>query len=176
MLGSQLQTEHSYILEHGKWKVYELVLTIDKLAWIWNEMNKHRSLFSDLTRGKPDILYNVLSQQDTLWLDIREGEATVGIIYWTGMAKMVDADLHVIFFDMKLSEKVPLCQEIGKWFFQTCPEFYRMTATLPSIYGATIRLAKKIGFKQEGKKRKSQMFGGKLVDEYIFGLTIEDMK
>lgn len=173
---SQLRAETGGVLEFKKWQVFELVLTVDKLKWIWDEMNRYRSLFSDLTRGNPEIFYDLISQKDTLWLEVREEDKMVGIIYWTSMAKMIDADIHVIFFDRKLTEKAELCREIGKWFFETCPEFNRVTATLPEIYYATIRLARKIGMKEEGRKRQSQMLGGKLVDEFIFGLTVEDLK
>jgi RimJ/RimL family protein N-acetyltransferase len=45
-----------------------------------------------------------------------------------------------------------------------------MTATIPAIYHTTVRLLKRMGFKEEGRKRQSLLMYGNKVDEMIFGL------
>jgi hypothetical protein len=136
-----------------------------------------------LTRGDAGNFYDLINTPGSLWLEILEVSKpgpdmvkteTVGIIYWTGLQNVIDADIHLIFFDRKLADKTELCKQIGVWFFKEFPGCIRITATLPEIYHGTIRLAERLGFKWEGTKRKSQLMGGKYVNEVILGLLFEE--
>ena len=176
VLSSQRGIEDNCILEWDRWRVVELVLTLEKTKWLWDEMSHYRTLFSDFTRGDAGNFYDLVNAPGSLWLEILEGHKTVGLIYWTGLQNVIDADIHLIFFDRKPAEKVGLCKQIGHWFFKEFPGCVRVTATLPVIYHATIRLAERIGFRWEGCKRKSQLMGGKYVDEVIMGLLYEELK
>lgn len=150
-------------------------MTLDKIKWLWEEMNRYRTLFNDLTRGSADNFYTVMTLPDSFWLDVLdEQDRLVGMIYWTDLAQMIDANVHLMFFDRKPAEKLELCKAVAKWFFDYFPQCNRMTATLPEIYHATIRLAEHIGFRREGRKRKSQLMGGHYVDEIILGLLASE--
>ena len=163
------------LVEDGQWKAHEMVMTPEKTAWLWNEMKKYRTLFSDFTRGDIQNFTDLIMLKDSFWIEVLDSsERTIGIIYWTGMNRIIDADVHLMFFDRRPAEKVNLCKLVAKWFFDNNPQYNRMTATLPVIYHATIRLAGKIGFRREGKKRESQMMGTKMVDELIFGLLAKE--
>ena len=190
MLSSERGTEASCILEFDRWRVVEMQLTPEKLKWLWEEMNRYRTLFSDLTRGDVENFYDLITSPNSLWLEIYENGylpggnnsdinpywgKMIGIAYWTGMQNLMDADAHLIFFDRKPAEKADLCREIIRWFFDRNPEIHRMSATLPHIYHATIRLAKKIGFRIEGRKRQSQLMGGRRVDEVMLGLLASEV-
>lgn len=182
MLSSECSIEANCVLEFERWRVVEMQLTPEKLKWLWEEMNRYRTLFSDLTRGDVSNFYDLITSPNSLWLEIYEDLAPVslqhkmiGIAYWTGMQNLMDADAHLIFFDRKPAEKADLCREIIRWFFKHNPEFHRMSATLPHIYHATIRLAKKIGFKIEGRRRQSQLMGGRRIDEVMLGLLASEV-
>lgn len=175
VLSSQRGAAPACVLAWDRWKVVELALTLEKTKWLWDEMSRYRTLFSDFTRGDAGNFYDVVNTPGSLWLEILDAGKTVGIIYWTGLLNVVDADIHLIFFDRKPAEKVELCKQIGRWFFKEFPGCVRVTATLPIIYHATIRLAERIGFKWEGCKRRSQLMGGKYVDEVILGLLYEEL-
>jgi RimJ/RimL family protein N-acetyltransferase len=164
------------LVELGQWRVVELVLDAEKAMWLWQEMNKYRTLFSDLTRGDTDNFSALISLTDSYWLEVlNEQDETIGIVYWTNMANAIDPDVHIMFFDRKPVEKTELCKEIARWFFLNNPQAHRMSATLPVIYRATIRLAERIGFKFEGQRRESILIGGKLVDEKLFGLLAKEI-
>lgn len=164
------------LVRSGKWKAYELELTLDKLNWLWREMRQYRSLFNDLTRGDWNNFCAVMLSPDSFWLEVVDPtEEVVGLIYWTNLSQVIDAEAHVVFFDRKPAEKVELCKEAAKYFFLHNAQCHRMTATLPVIYHASIRLARKIGFRQEGVKRKSQLMGNQYVDEVIFGLLVSEI-
>src|SRR4051812_46261694 len=98
----------------------EMQLTPEKMKWLWEEMNRYRTLFSDLTRGDVENFYDLMTSATSLWLEIYENvyldgmqqTKFVGIAYWTGMNNLLDADAHLIFFDRKPAEKAELCKEI----------------------------------------------------------------
>jgi RimJ/RimL family protein N-acetyltransferase len=164
------QSDNLLIAEFGNWKVRELQFTHDKIAWLWSEMNKYRSLFSDLTRGSHVNFSNMIIQPDTLWFEVvDEQDNWVGLLYVMHMSRVIDCEVHILFFDRKPAEKVHLCKQVVQWVFEHYP-LRRMTATIPHIYYRTIKLAKSIGFKEEGRKRESQLMGNKWVDEVILGI------
>lgn len=184
------------LVESGKWKAHEMVMTLPKVEWLWEQMKRYRTLFNDLTRGDLENFTAIITSNDSFWIEVmNEKQECVGIVYWTGLNRIIDADVHymffdwrwvtprkvteadvhLMFFDRRPAEKVELCKEIAKWFFRENPQVNRMTATLPEIYHATIRLARRIGFKHEGKKRQSQIMGGKFVDEFVLGLLAEEI-
>lgn len=164
------------LLEVGSWKVHELILTYEKVGWIWTEMQNYRSLFSDLTRGDVNNFWNLISMPDSYWVEISGAdENLVGIVYVTNIQQILDADVHLIFFDRRPAEKTELCKKIAAFLFDKF-HFHRMTATVPVIYYATVRLAQKIGFQMEGKKRQSQLMGNRWVDEVILGLLYNEVE
>lgn len=168
--------ESRVVVSYEGWQVRNMVMTLEKIKWLWDEMNHYRSLFSDLTKGSADNFYNVIMQPDSFWLEVVDAnELLIGVIYWTGMGQVIDCDVHIVFFDRKPTEKIPLCKEVAKWFFAEFPQFHRMSATLPEFYHATIRIARRIGFRLEGRKRQSQLMGGRYVDELVLGLLASEV-
>lgn len=158
------------IAKYHKWTVSDLELTPEKLLFIWEKFNHTKALFSDLTLGDVAVFRDVLLSRDTLWFEVKDdADQLVGLMYLTNTQWVIDAEVHIVFFDRKLAEKAPLCLETIQWVFRNFP-FRRLTAVIPSIYFVTIRLAKKIGFKEEGIKRESQLIGNKWVDETILGI------
>lgn len=158
------------IAEFDHWTVQEMIFSPEKIAWLWTEMNKYKSLFSDLTKGDLSNFTTMLSQRDSLWFEALDEEGNiVGIMYILQMYQVIDCEVHILFLDRKPAEKVLLCRQVVQWVFERYP-FRRMTATIPSIYYRTIKLAKNIGFKEEGRKRESQLLGNKWVDEVILGI------
>lgn len=164
------------LVEHGQWRAVEMHMTPDKIEWLWHGMTKYRTLFSDFTRGDIQNFYNLISLRDSFWIEVLDqNDKIIGVIYWTSMSQVIDADVHLIFFDRKPAEKLVLCKKVATWFFENNPQCNRMTATLPIIYSASVRLAQRIGFKREGRKRQSIMMRGKMEDELILGLLNKEI-
>lgn len=164
------------LVEFDRWRAIELELTLDKLKWLWDTMQTYRSLFSDLTRGSVENFYAVMTLKDSFWMEIQDMEGRmIGLIYWTGLMQLVDCEVHMMFFDHRPAEKKAFCREVAKWFFTNFPQYNRMTATLPETYRATIRLALKVGFKWEGRKRQSQLMLGRRIDEVILGILASEV-
>lgn len=144
-------------------------MTPEKTVWLWEEMQKYRTLFSDLTRGKYDNFAALVTDTNSIWFEIIEEDQTVGIVYFMSMNRVVDCEAHIIFFDRKLDSRVELCKAITKWMFDNFP-LNRISAIVPEIYFYTVRLAKRIGFQKEGVKRQALLMQNRWIDQIMMGL------
>lgn len=175
MLFSEL-SNHSVrtIVVHDKWTVRDLVMTREVVQWIWAEANKHKSMFSTLTVGNVDNFYALLVDPNSVWFEVlSESEERIGIIYFMDMHRVIDCTAHVAFFDLMPLEKAQLCKQVARWMFTNFP-LARITAELPHPHHRAISLAKRIGFKIEGRRRNAILLTEKLADEVILGLTREE--
>lgn len=146
-----------------------MIMTPQKVEWLWREMQKYRTLFSDLTRGDVSNFAALVIDANSLWFEVVHDNVIIGVVYFTELERVIDCETHCIFFDRRTMDKIELCRKIIKFMFRRFP-LNRITATIPSPYYLTLRLAKKLGFQQEGIKRQSQLMGNNWVDEVIFGL------
>jgi hypothetical protein len=158
-----------------RWEVRNMVLTPEKLRGLWVKFQGYKTLFSDMTRNDPANFIRALIAPNILWYEVWEGEQIVGMIWIADLEQVIDATVHMAFFDRQPAEKVGVCKEFAKYLFATLP-VQRLTITPPEIYHATIRLAEKLGFRREGCKRQAVLLGGKYVNQLIFGLTRDDME
>ena len=148
----------------------------EKVAWLWSEMTKYRTLFNDYTRGSYENFVNLITLPDSYWMEVIDIPTgiPVGIMYLTNLARVIDADVHLIFFDRKLADKVDICREALRHVAAKFP-LHKFTAVIPEIYHATIRLAVKLGFKRVGLFRESQYIGGKGVNEVALDLLVREV-
>lgn len=176
LLSSERSTEVSNILiTSGPWRVRELELSPGKAESLWEELKKYRTLFSDFTRNHRELFFNLLQDPFSFWLEVlAEDDSTLGIMYVTGLDQLTDASLHLMFFDRKPTEKSELVKEMIELIFERFPSLNRLSASLPDIYHATIRLAKRSGMVEEGIRRKSTLIGGQLRDEIMLGILAEE--
>lgn len=165
------EIEHSHpLFMVDKWAVREMELTPEKVKALWNMLQKYKTLFSDLTRQDLNNFVQVISAPHTMWFEIVEYDAVVGIVWFGDLYQVVDCAAHMVFFDRQPAEKLEVCKTLMKWMFDNFP-LHRMTVTPPVIYHATIRLLERLGFKEEGCKREAVLIGGKWNDQMIFGIT-----
>ena len=158
------------VLRVGQYRVRYLTFTRPELLQLWQQIQRYRTLFSDLTRGDFGNFMQFVTSKDTFWLEVLDGRERVGIVALEGVGKLIDAEAHVLFLDSELSKKVPVCKAIVVWLFDHFP-FHRLTVQVPEKYFATLRLVREIGFKQEGRKRQATLVNGRWLDNYMFGLT-----
>lgn len=176
MFRSQRRVDPDSVLIHlDPYDVVEMKFDYDTAKWLWVEMNKYRTLWNDFTRGDFHTWYSTISARDSFWLEVLKDGEPVGVMYWTGISQIVDCQLHGMFFDRNLTSKTEICRQIVVWFFQHFPECHRMTATIPAIYHASVRLIKRMGFKEEGRKRESVLMYGNRIDEMVFGLLASEV-
>lgn len=162
-------TQINELFTIDRWTVREVVLTTEKVDALWKMLQKYKTLFSDLTRGKAEDFVQTITDSNSLWFEVVEYDVIVGVIYFNEMSKVVDCSGHMVFFDRSPSEKVDVCKEMARWMFANFP-LHRITVSPPTLYHATVRLLEKIGFKREGTLRQSVLIGGKWNDQAVYGL------
>ncbi len=164
----------SVLISHGPWQVSALQLTPDKVQWLWNHVKNYRTLFSDVIQDKAQAFSNMLESLDTYWLEVHEDDKLVGLIYLSEISQVVDANIHILFFDHKMHDKGLLMKEIFEHLFKEFPALNRISAAIPDIYFATKRLALNSGMRKEGVKRSSLLIGGRWQDEVLFGILASE--
>lgn len=158
------------IVISGKWSVRHLSVTPDKISLIWDMMQKHRTLFSDLTRDDRVNFVNAILSPDSMWYEVHEYDSIVGLIWFEGLHNVIDYTVHLVFFDRRPSEKLELCRKMIYWIFDNTA-INRITVTPPAIYKRTIKLLVQLGFTYEGKRREALLMGGNWIDQLIYGIT-----
>lgn len=157
-------------LTSSKWEVSDMTLNHEKILALWKLLQRHRTLFSDLTWCDVDNFVRSLMSSNTIWLEVREAGTVVGVIWFDELHTVTDAIAHLVFFDRMPTEKVDLCKAVIRWMFERFP-LHRLTVTPPAIYFMTVKLLKRLGFTQEGRKREAVLIGGEWRDQLIFGIT-----
>lgn len=165
------------IVETSRWGVYEMVFTPDRIAWLGEQLQRYPSLTTDPTKQDPDNLYRSVTSRQAYWTEVWDNETNrpAGVLYMTDIQPGVEATVHPVFFDRKLSEKAEICIAALQWAKRQFM-LHRFKAELPEIYFATVRLAKRIGFTLEGTRREVYLIEGRWVDELVFGLLTSEMK
>lgn len=159
------------VAEDGVWRLREMVLTWEKIGILWETMKRHNTLFSDITRDDSANFVEALTTPNTLWMEVWKGdEEIVGVLWVTDLYVTIDANVHCVYFDRAPAEKDGITWEAVKWFFRNFPA-QRLTAPVPALYHATIRMLKRIGFTEEGRKRNAILISGKWSDQLLFGIT-----
>lgn len=169
------------ILQHGPFVAHEMIFTPDRIREFWARIQRFPTLFTDTTRGKPENLWTIVSRIDSTWVEVWEyrsdgsGVDWVGVLYLTDIQPGIDASVHVIFFDFKSMRKYDgLCLAMLRWAKKRFV-LHRYTACVPTIYFETRSMLKRLGFKQEGRKREAMLMDGKWMHEDIFGLLTKEL-
>ena len=175
MLSTERQPEVGNLLvDFDGWQVHEMLLTPAKVEVLWQMFKRFPTLFSDLTAGDKDNFVAMLSQPHTFWMEVYEDDKMIGLLYLMHLDQVIDADVHILFFDRQTNNKIALCREVLRWVFKRF-RMHRVSSSVPDIYYATIRLAEKVGMKREGVRRESILLGGKWCDEIQFGLLATEL-
>jgi RimJ/RimL family protein N-acetyltransferase len=67
------------------------------------------------------------------------------------------------------------CLAALKWIYDNAPKYVKITALIPVIHKNVKLFAKRIGFKEEGINRKSYLKDGKVIDQWLLGITRSEL-
>lgn len=152
------------------WK--PLVLTtqadIDKL---WEKVQQFPQVFDDFSAGKKEIFVQRLLAPNNIFLDIGDG---LGVAAGFNVRPRLDAVIHLVMFDRRLRGREAVFLDIMRHFFDKL-QLRRLTSIVTSDSPMTIRLAERLGFKEEGIIRQSVLRGGKYIDSHIYGMLKEEL-
>ena len=168
------EIEATELARVGKYSAKEMVLSREKVRALWDKLSQFRTLFSDLTQGDKGNFLRFITSEHSMWIEIFKDEIPVGIACFSNMEKVIDTDVHILFYDRQLSDKTEIGKAIVAWMFSNFP-LQRMTVEAARFYYATIRLAKDMGFKIEGEKRNAVLIGGRWSNSFILGITRQEV-
>lgn len=173
-----------------------MVLSWEKVEELWKLLQVHKSLFSDLTRGDLKNFINMLMDQTSVWFEVWRysdpnifepggpssdvnmlvpQESLAGLIWLMGVESVVDAEVHMAFFDRKPREKKPIILSLMKWVFAHYP-LHRVTASVPAYFFAHHRFVKDLGLVHEGTKRQGVLSAGVWHDVFVYGLLRSEVE
>lgn len=162
------------IVGHGKWTIREMVLNHKKIGELWVAFQNYPTLFSDLTRGKIANFTQALMSPTIMWYEIWEADKLIGIAWIENIEQIIDANVHLAFFDRKPAEKLEVVRQLLEYIFESYP-FNRLTAMIPDLYHATGRLLTKLGFVHEGTKREALLIKGRWADVQVYGILRKEV-
>jgi RimJ/RimL family protein N-acetyltransferase len=164
-------SDDCFVVETADYGIQDFPLTLESVRWLWEQMQRFRTLFSDATIGDLDNYVRLVTLPNSMWFRVvsKQSWEVVGILYITDIQPLCDMTVHVIFFDRKFTDKVEICAAHLRYMFATL-NTHRASALIPDIYHATIRFAERVGFKREGIRRESVLIGGRWRDEIMLGI------
>jgi len=146
-----------------------LRLTEDKLKDLWERLKDFDRLYTDSTHGDEVGFYQKLMSGDMVVFEI-EG----GIMILDHITHHEFAQVHVSFWDRKLSTKTDLIKATMRWCFETFG-FERLEALIPEFSKALSRfLTKRMGFSYEGTLRKRLLYHGEFKDILVYSILREE--
>lgn len=146
-----------------------LRLTSEKLRELWEKLKDFDRLYTDTTHGDELSFYKKLMAGDMIVFET-EG----GIMILDHLTEHEFAQVHVSFWDRKLSEKSELIRGTMKWCFETFG-LERLEALIPEFSKALSRfLTKRMGFSYEGTLRKRLLYHGEFKDILIYSILREE--
>jgi hypothetical protein len=136
--------------------------------WLWERVSGLDHCFDDLSRGRGDVF---------------AARLMAGMVFTVGSSALVTieniiprvgADIHFFSWQpMEFRDMLSAGEEILGIAFQAF-DLQRITAALPEYNLRVARLAKELGFEQEGILRRGVLHQGRYWDVHIFGLLREE--
>jgi RimJ/RimL family protein N-acetyltransferase len=160
--------------------VYPMKLTRENLLKFWEKARKYPTLFTKEIKGDFDKFLDVfIGEEDgvivsrgLLWVV----DDFVGVFYATDIKPEQDALVHFTFFDGRVKGRAPLAQAMLRYVFYHY-QFRRLTAHVPLfVVPAAVNFVQQVGFKKEGRKRKSSYYNGEWYDTIHFGILREEVE
>jgi RimJ/RimL family protein N-acetyltransferase len=157
--------------------VYPMALSIDNLKEVWERSKEHATLFSQEVRQDFAKFISLFVKEGKSGL-----EATglfwviddfVGVFFLTEIMEN-DALVHYSFFDGRFKGRTELVKEMLRYVFNKYG-FVRLTGIVPVRAVPVWAFGKKVGFSEEGRKRKAVMYKGEWNDVLILGILREEV-
>lgn len=147
-----------------------LVAAPKKLEEIWEKIKDYDAIFgNDYMRDQMTYM-NQFMEPDTLVLEM-DG----GIILLTHIIPGLRCEVHVVFWDHKLSARKEKLEELLLWTFLTF-DLFRIETFVGSYARALMRfIEKKMGFAYEGTMRKRVLHKGIPTDLKVYSILREEV-
>ena len=124
-------------------------------------------------RKKEDYAPNVT---DECWLLMTSNDDVVGL-YNLHAHNAVTIEIHAhVLPEHRNEHSKETGHEALQWIYSNSPEYKKVVAQIPVIYENVKRFTCGFGFKVEGVNRLSYLKNGAIVDQYLLGITRDEIK
>lgn len=150
--------------------------TPEKIREIWNEAKEHEVLFSDRIAGKAKPFLHILAAPNSTWFEVfsLESNKPVGMLYLNRILPRYDGYGHFAFWDKVGGGREELILDTLRYVVEKY-NLPRVSTEIPVYQRGTIRMVKRLGFKQEGERRNGVMYKGGWMNQALFGMLREEL-
>lgn len=148
-----------------------------KIADMYMESSKHDVLFSDFTQGNLESFVTLFLNPRSVWFEIRRtrDQKIIGAAYATDVILQYDADAHFTVWDSIGAGREPIFTEIMRYVMQRY-NLKRISAWIPAYQRGAIRMIRRLGFTEEGRKRDAILHKeGEWIESILFGILWEEL-
>lgn len=149
-------------------------VTPEKARDLWVESKKHDVLFTDYTQGNPKAFLRALAKKSSVWFEVLKDGHAVGILYMSHIIPHFDGVGHFAFWDKVGRGREPLILDTLKHMFYRY-NLQRVSAEVPVYQLGTIRLIKRLGFTEEGRRRNGVIYKESWADQILFGILRSEL-
>lgn len=118
----------------------------------------------------------------TLWFELMEEETErhLGFTYITDLQtswtepRYLFANWHGVVWDSHAGRCLPATRAFIKWVFRAF-NIHKLTTSIPAKFGGAIRVAKKLGFIDEGRLRKARRYNGVWFDVILLSILESEL-
>lgn len=158
----------------GELAVYPMVLTPDKTLYLWRQAIRHKSLFWNNAMKTADSFTRCLFDPSWMFFEVYKSGYLCGFVYFTDIIELENVEIHAVFFDRKLTDKLTAAKLLVHWMFDNYP-MERIESPIAQPFFATQRFMQKVGFKYEGTRRKGALLHGTWVDQKLYSIIREEV-
>lgn len=137
----------------------------ENVEWLWSNINKFQSLFSDFSPRTIDMFIKKLVEPDNICFKIEDN----GYIFLENIRPMRDCQFHGATFDRRFLGKESIAIAVIRLVFEVF-QFQRMSAGIPNFARYAGRFLERIGFREEGTLRQYYKYKGEWRDYHLFGI------
>ena len=167
--------EHMYQLRLLREFDRNYLITPAKIRDLWVMASRHKVLFSDYTDGKFLPFFNILMDPRGVWMEVAKEGSPVGVIYFTAIIPLFDADFHFALWDSIGAGREPLALFALDWAMQRYG-LHRVSAHVPVYQRGTLDSAERVGFVREGVTREGVVYRDEWVDLVDFGILRSEVE
>lgn len=152
-------------------------LSMDRIKFMWDRLNKFDVLFNDFVRGDVKEFINhfvvVIDGEPRptglIW-DIDD----VGIFFLNEIRPLQSASAHMVFWDRRFKGREELCRAMLRYVFDQY-KLRRIQVEVPLYANSTLQTMERIGFVKEGRKRKAIKYKGEWFDVNLYSILPEEL-
>jgi RimJ/RimL family protein N-acetyltransferase len=160
------------------YEVRPMMWSLAKVDAYWNNLDKF-DIFSDDIPHTRDGFERFVLSSSAIWFEFFDDDQVCGLMYVADLVpsliekRFISATWHATVWDAKVGPRMPIAREAIRAVFKIL-RLHRLEVIIPLKAGGAIRVAKKIGFLQEGRLRAFYQYHGEWWDCLILSILETD--